>query len=93
MTSSKNQQAAEITVKKADLKLSNVRQYFAVRRNDQEKFDALCSILDCIEAGQCIVFVGVSLVPPLPISYRIHLHLHQSLRRTDPCTDLCTAHV
>uniref|UniRef100_A0A8B9C8S5 Uncharacterized protein n=1 Tax=Anser brachyrhynchus TaxID=132585 RepID=A0A8B9C8S5_9AVES len=48
-----------IKLRQEELTLSNIRQYYFVCRNREEKYEALCNIYGSITVGQAMIFCQV----------------------------------
>lgn len=52
-----------IKLRKEELTLNNIRQYYVLCENRKGKYQALCNIYGGITIGQAIIFCQVSLLP------------------------------
>lgn len=52
-----------IKLRKEELTLNNIRQYYVLCENRKDKYQALCNIYGGITIGQAIIFCQVSLLP------------------------------
>lgn len=52
-----------IKLRKEELTLNNIRQYYVLCENRKDKYQALCNIYGGITIGQAIIFCQASLLP------------------------------
>lgn len=50
----------EIRLRREEESLDNIKQYYVMCRNPEEKFEALCNMYGVLSIGQCMVFCMVS---------------------------------
>lgn len=62
-----------IKLRKEELTLNNIRQYYVLCENRKDKYQALCNIYGGITIGQAIIFCQVT-VPRSVSSCRTHWH-------------------
>ena len=72
-----------IRLRREEESLDNIKQYYVVCRDKEDKFQALSNMYGVVSIGQCIVFCHVSVkinpFPPPPFSFSPDSHSNPSL--------------
>ena len=71
-----------IRLRREEESLDNIKQYYVVCRDKEDKFQALSNMYGVVSIGQCIVFCHVSVkinsFPPPPFSFRLSPDSHSN---------------
>ena len=80
-----------IQLRREEESLDNIKQYYVVCRDKEDKYQALSNMYGVVSIGQCIVFCDVSVkinsFPPLPFSFPFPLILPPPRKRLQSTTN------